>query len=97
MLRSRFTLLKPVVPGMALYMRGYFNDSLLDALRDADERLSEGRTLLAGGCREMGDESLSQRSVGTDFWCGANLFYARRTVGQTQSFQVAGKPPTSLI
>jgi hypothetical protein len=48
-LRSRFTLLKPIVPGMALYMRGYFNGSLLDALRDADERLSEGRTLLAGG------------------------------------------------
>lgn len=37
-----FRLLKPIVPGMNLFMRGYFND----ALRDGNERVREGRGLL---------------------------------------------------
>ena len=48
-LQSRLRLLKPVVPGMALYMRGYFNQNLLDALQDADQRVNEGRTLMSPG------------------------------------------------
>jgi hypothetical protein len=47
-LQSQFTLPKPVVPGMALYMRGYFNHGLVGAMRDANQRLKEGRTLLFG-------------------------------------------------
>jgi hypothetical protein len=40
--------LEPTVPGMHLYMRGYFNRELKSALADADSRLAEGRTLLDG-------------------------------------------------
>ena len=36
----------PIVPGMDLYMRGYFNGALLAALADADGRLAEGRRLV---------------------------------------------------
>jgi hypothetical protein len=36
----------PIVPGMNLYMRGYFNEALLAALADADGRLAEGRRLV---------------------------------------------------
>ncbi|MGA2636927.1 hypothetical protein [Methylocella sp.] len=36
----------PIVPGMHLFMRGYFNDALVDALADADQRLAEGRALI---------------------------------------------------
>lgn len=44
-----FRLLKPIVPGMSLFMRGYFNDALHDALRDGNERVREGRGLLPLG------------------------------------------------
>jgi hypothetical protein len=37
----------PIVPGMNLYMRGYFNEALLAALADADGRLGEGRRLVS--------------------------------------------------
>lgn len=33
----------PVVPAMGFFMRGYFNKTLLDVLRDADLRYTEGR------------------------------------------------------
>jgi hypothetical protein len=36
----------PTVPGMNLYVRGYYNAELLEALMDADQRLAEGRSLL---------------------------------------------------
>jgi hypothetical protein len=36
----------PIVPGMNLYMRGYFNEALLAALGDADRRLAQGRRLV---------------------------------------------------
>ena len=36
----------PIIPGMNLYMRGYFNRALLAALADADGRLAEGRRLV---------------------------------------------------
>jgi len=34
------------VPGMNLYIRGYYNAELLQALMDADQRLAEGRSLV---------------------------------------------------
>jgi len=37
----------PIVPGMYLFMRGYFNKALLDALTDANQRVAEGRSLIA--------------------------------------------------
>jgi hypothetical protein len=36
----------PMVPGMRLYLRGYFNESLIHALADADTRLAAGRSLV---------------------------------------------------
>jgi hypothetical protein len=36
----------PIVPGMDLFMRGYFNGALVDALADAEQRLAEGRSLI---------------------------------------------------
>jgi hypothetical protein len=44
--QSHFKMLNPIVPGMSLYLRGYFNGALLDALKDADQRVKEGRGLL---------------------------------------------------
>jgi hypothetical protein len=44
--QSHFKMLNPIVPGMSLYLRGYFNGALLDALQDADQRVKEGRGLL---------------------------------------------------
>jgi hypothetical protein len=38
----------PMVPGMRLYLRGYFNESLIHTLADADTRLAEGRSLGSG-------------------------------------------------
>jgi len=45
-LLTNFKFLNPIVPGMALYMRGYFNNTLQAALSDADSRIQEGRVLL---------------------------------------------------
>jgi hypothetical protein len=39
---------EPTVPGMKLYVRGYFIEQLRRALSDADSRLAEGRSLIAG-------------------------------------------------
>jgi hypothetical protein len=36
----------PVVPGLTLWMRGYFNEVLIAALRDAGARVAEGRVLV---------------------------------------------------
>lgn len=36
-----------MVPGMALFMRGYFNDALVSAIADANARVAEGRSLVA--------------------------------------------------
>lgn len=44
---SCFGFPDPIVLGMNLYMRGYFNEVLLAALADADTRLAEGRRLLS--------------------------------------------------
>src|SRR5208282_1268734 len=43
---SCIRFLDPIVPGMNLYMRGYFNGALRAALADADARLAEGRQLM---------------------------------------------------
>lgn len=36
----------PAVPGMSLFMRGYFSGALVDALTDANQRVAEERTLI---------------------------------------------------
>lgn len=36
----------PIVPGMQIFMRGYFNDALAEAIVDAEQRLGEGRTFI---------------------------------------------------
>jgi hypothetical protein len=43
---TRFTLLDPTVPGMHLFLRGYFNDFFMELIKDADQRVLEGRGLL---------------------------------------------------
>jgi hypothetical protein len=52
---SRFKLLEPMVPGMHLFLRGYFNEPFREALRDADERVREGRGLLPAAPSAEGD------------------------------------------
>jgi hypothetical protein len=47
-LAQHFKWHEPTVPGMKLYMRGYYNETLKSALADADSRLAEGRSLLSG-------------------------------------------------
>lgn len=37
---------EPIVPHMQLYMRGYFNEGLIEILEDAQARRDEGRSLL---------------------------------------------------
>jgi hypothetical protein len=43
---TRFTLLDPIVPGMHLFLRGYFNEFFMNLMKDADQRVLEGRGLL---------------------------------------------------
>ena len=47
-LSRTFKWLEPTVPGMRLHMRGYFMEHFRKALGDADSRLNEGRSLVAG-------------------------------------------------
>lgn len=47
-LARTFKWYEPTVPGMKLYMRGYYNESLKRAFADSDSRLAEGRSLIAG-------------------------------------------------
>lgn len=42
---THFTLLEPMVPGMHLYLRGYFNEPFVEALADANDRAQQGRGL----------------------------------------------------
>lgn len=41
-----FRLLEPIVPGMRLFMRGYFDGAMQGVLNDADMRVREGRSLV---------------------------------------------------
>jgi hypothetical protein len=36
----------PIVPGMKLFMRGYFNRALGEAIRDAEDRIGQGRFIV---------------------------------------------------
>lgn len=45
----------PTVPAMNLYMRGYFNAALTDALADAAQRSAEGRSLVAAPVRRASE------------------------------------------
>lgn len=36
---------EPIVPNMQVYMRGFFNDALVEALADAEARVAEGKSL----------------------------------------------------
>ena len=45
-LASCIQLPTAMVPDMALFMRGYFNDALVAAMADANQRLAEGRSLI---------------------------------------------------
>ncbi|UGA49064.1 hypothetical protein HU230_0043445 (plasmid) [Bradyrhizobium quebecense] len=47
-LAKHFRWYEPTVPGMKLFMRGYHNETLKQALADADSRLAEGRSLVTG-------------------------------------------------
>ncbi|GAA0022828.1 hypothetical protein BDS110ZK14_77750 [Bradyrhizobium diazoefficiens] len=47
-LQRTFEWFEPTVPGMRLYMRGYYVEQLRRAFADADSRLAEGRSLIAG-------------------------------------------------
>jgi hypothetical protein len=61
---SRFTLLDPIVPGMHLFLRGYFNEFFMDLIKDADQRVQEGRGLLPAPPSEPAAEaSCSETAV----------------------------------
>jgi hypothetical protein len=45
-LGTSFRFPPPVVPGLTLWMRGYFNGALIATLRDADARVAEGLLLV---------------------------------------------------
>ena len=47
-LQGTFKWFEPTVPGMRLHMRGYHVEHLRRAFADADSRLAEGRSLIAG-------------------------------------------------
>jgi hypothetical protein len=47
-LNRTFKWFEPTVPDMKLYMRGYYVEHLRRAFADADSRLAEGRSLIAG-------------------------------------------------
>lgn len=46
-LATTFKWQEPTVPGMHLYMRGYHNEALSNALTDANSRVAEGRSLVS--------------------------------------------------